>query len=117
MITKSLHNNQREQRDGSSVEEAAVLARSNTLHEEEDLDGTEPALMLRLLEAFRDRLFHFAADVEVEEQIGEEAIDEVLERQDIGDEILFAFLTLIHLELNHSIADRESNCPDQHFDN
>ena len=44
--------------------------------------------MLRLLEAFRDRLFHFAASGEREDtaigdlkaEIGEEAIVEVLER-------------------------------------
>ena len=125
MITKSLHP-QREQRDCSSVGEAAAMTgRSKTLDEEEDLDGTEPALMLRLFEAFRDRLFHFAvagdgedtAIVDLETEIGEEAIDEVLERPDIGDEILFAFLTLLHRELSHSIASLVSNCPHQHSDN
>ena len=78
MIAKSIHNQRGEQRDGSSVEEAAATGRANTLDEVADLDGTEPALMLRLLEAFRDRLFHFAADGEVDAEISEEAIDEVL---------------------------------------
>ena len=91
---------------GSSVEEAAGVQ----LDEEEDFEGTEPALMLRLLEAFRARLFHIAST-------GEGAFDEVLERQDIGDEILFAFLTLLHLELNHSIASLACNCPHRHGDN
>ena len=88
------------------------------MDEEEDLDGSEPALMLRLYEAFRDRLFHFGADIEAEDiGISEEAIDEVLERQDIGDEILFSFLTLIHLELNHSNENLECTCPNQHDNN
>ena len=118
MITKSILNQGGEQRDGSSVEGAAVLAvSSNTLDEREDFEATEPALMLRLLEAFRDRLFHFAATFEAEADISTEAIDEVLERQDIGDEILFAFLTLNHLEFNHSIANQECDCPNQHNDN